>query len=110
MVEVRYKGHWGTICSNGWDDKDASVVCREMGYATGFATSNNTQGVGTRPVWLEGVDCQGTEKGIMDCQHSGWAEKSMFALCDHSNDAGALCIEGKKGRGSVLFVIYIFYV
>ena len=32
-VEVCVNGTWGTICSNGFDDDDASVVCAHLGYS-----------------------------------------------------------------------------
>lgn len=33
-VEVCYDGVWGTVCSTGWSNIDATVVCRELGYST----------------------------------------------------------------------------
>lgn len=57
-VEVYHNGLWGTICHTNWSIVDASVVCRELGYARAIAASNyGAFGAGTGPVSLPVFQC-----------------------------------------------------
>ena len=32
LVEICYDGVWGSICPRYWDNNDAKVACRQLGY------------------------------------------------------------------------------
>ena len=90
-VEIYYNGEWGTVCSNGWDDTDASVVCKQLGFgSSGTAILNvHAFGPGTGRVFLSNVSCTNNDTTLSSCGHIGVG--IVTCGCNHYKDAGVTC-------------------
>ncbi|OCT71914.1 neurotrypsin isoform X1 [Xenopus laevis] len=87
-VEVFHEGRWGTICDDHWDDKDAEVICRQLGFSgKSKAWVWAHYGQGTGPILLDEVHCIGNESTLDLCEKSKWEHHN----CDHIEDAGVSC-------------------
>ena len=87
-VEVYYNGEWGTVCDDGWDNTDASVVCRQLGLRYGSAYESAYFGEGSGSILLDNVTCAGSESTLASCGHLG---VGIIRSCSHSEDAGVFC-------------------
>ncbi|KAH3862789.1 hypothetical protein DPMN_025763 [Dreissena polymorpha] len=78
-VQVFYKGEWGGICDDAWDDDDAAVVCRMLGY-TGPAKALKRPLLAdiSAPILLDDVACIGSEDSLVECSHNGWKVHDCF--------------------------------
>jgi len=96
---VYYNGEWGTVCNKGWDNTDASVVCRGLGYGlSGTPRYLAAFGRGTGPIWLDRVSCRGTEYNLAKCTHPGYG---VFYSCGHNEDAGVVCSSHVRSKLTV---------
>ncbi|NXD20161.1 MARCO protein, partial [Spelaeornis formosus] len=84
-VEIFHKGSWGTICDDGWTTREASVVCRMLGFNR--ALTSFTAPAGTGQIWLDDVNCKGSEITITECSKRDWGTHN----CNHNEDAGVEC-------------------
>ncbi|KAK4805285.1 hypothetical protein QYF61_004850 [Mycteria americana] len=89
-VEIYYQGSWGTVCDDGWDLPDATVVCHQLGCGgAAQAVGSAHFGKGSGRIWLQGVNCSGAEAALWDCPAGSWAQDN----CGHKEDAGVVCSE-----------------
>ena len=95
-VEIYWQNQWSTVCDDLWDDNDASVVCKQLGYSGGSARSNAFYGEGVGIILLDDVECVGNELTLFNCIQRAFEENS----CGHEEDAGVAC-NGEPIRGTV---------
>ena len=87
-VEVYHAGAWGTICDDAWDNTDASVVCRALGYSQGLAYGGALFGAGSGDIWMDQVRCSGSEGSVLDCPANAIGTHD----CSHREDASVICL------------------
>ena len=85
-VEVYYNGRWGTVCNDGWNDRYANLVCRQLKY--GSSGKLSYFGAGTGAVLLENVLCSINDTVLASCGHYG---VGITVQCNHNNDVGVKC-------------------
>ncbi|KAJ4939355.1 hypothetical protein JOQ06_028804 [Pogonophryne albipinna] len=88
-VELYVNGEWGTVCDDLWNINNAEVVCRQLGFTRALKAAKNSEfgeGKDLR-ILLDDVQCDGTESGLLDCQHTGVGINN----CAHYEDAGVIC-------------------
>ena len=117
-VEICLNGYWGTVCSTGWNERDALVACTQAGYHTlsklmvsfiminylmcvgAIPVTNGYFGRGTGPVHMTGVDCTGSEESLTQCSYVNGIGATN---CYHAKDVGVMC----KGNFNINMLIVV---
>ncbi|XP_053381160.1 uncharacterized protein LOC123552388 isoform X2 [Mercenaria mercenaria] len=95
IIEVILNGERGLICDDNWDDNDATVACRMMGFEFGKARfENNSKANESLPILLDEVKCSGHESMLSECEHSDWGKHD----CDHSEVAAVTCFANRRTK------------
>ena len=114
-VEICFSGVWGTICSDGWDSREATVVCRQLGVLVQpfgnvlnssiimttsalptalkavSLSSSDTYGKGEGPILLDRIHCDLNDTRLADCARFDLTPGMVGNGCTHRKDAGVIC-------------------
>ena len=106
---MNYYYVWGTVCDDGWDDTDAGVVCRQLGFgSSGTAIRSAGFGQGSGLIWLNSVTCTGNESTLASCGHLGFG---ITKSCYHYEDAGVRCFGGGiEGKIRLVYICHLFKI
>ncbi|XP_055956210.1 neurotrypsin [Patella vulgata] len=91
-VIVNYLGTPGSICSDDWDDNDARVACRELGYRNGTAYNHvrfDYYFSSNGPYWISKLACNGSEGNLAECAMS--MPLGGVTRCSSMRSAGIFC-------------------
>lgn len=87
-VKLPTSDSWGTVCDDKWDEADARVVCRMLGFNTSAVTAfgRNFRSKGAGKIVITDVSCSGDEVSLGNCNYS-----TQTSYCNHNEDAGLSC-------------------
>ncbi|KAA0720892.1 Scavenger receptor cysteine-rich type 1 protein M130 [Triplophysa tibetana] len=89
-LEVYHNSEWGSVCDDLWDIRDAQVVCRQLGCGRALsADGNEAFGADEGVVWLNRVECRGTEIHLWDCPHV----LKNHTDCSHKEHVELICAD-----------------
>lgn len=113
-IEVCINRAWGTVCSEAFTASEANVVCQGLNFTSGkfiyviilffrsplssyvdtqspVARVNAAFGKGVGPIYLNRLDCLGSESGLLDCDSQYGRSVLGVVQCTHAQDAGVVC-------------------
>ena len=87
---------WIGLCDHGWDDTDAGVVCRQLGFGlSGKSQHSQISGSGSEEeiVTPKLFSCTGNESELLSCNHT----EMEIADCDNFDNVGVICTGATPG-------------
>ena len=88
---------WAVLCGEGFTNKEAKVVCRQLGFADGMSLSLGSFGTFYGRYVRPNISCNGTEKSILDCSYD------EFRGCQKDSFLGyavVSCFNGTLSKGN----------
>lgn len=114
VVQVNAYGIWGIVCSDGWSNTEATVLCKTLNseYTLGITQVGNRPP--TVPMWISQVMCDTNATNINMCSRKTLLESPDY--CKLGGVAQTFCFRGENDckfsvNGILLFeCIFIFFL
>lgn len=95
QVEMYVDGNWVTVCADGFDENDAQVVCRELGFGNSKTLVPGAFGSKYYTNSILNLNCTGTEATVKECKF----EEGTCAQRSY-NYASVICSKYSMSRES----------
>lgn len=107
-VEMSIDGVWGTIVMQSYSltDTTASVICKKMNFAGGYASPSGYYGRGRGKIWMFPRSCSASIGSIFDCSIN--FVDDIPPNYQHSYDIGVSCYPNSKKNCSCHLNMYLF--
>nr|UYB00911.1 WC1 [Sus scrofa] len=78
-LEVFYNGTWGGVCRSPMEDITLSIICRQLGCGdSGTLNSSVAFREGSRPRWVDLIQCRKTDRSLWECPSDPWNYNSCY--------------------------------
>uniref|UniRef100_H0XHJ0 SRCR domain-containing protein n=1 Tax=Otolemur garnettii TaxID=30611 RepID=H0XHJ0_OTOGA len=87
-LEIFYNGTWGSVCHSPMEAMTVSTICRQLGCGdSGTLNSSVAIREGSRPRWVDVIQCRKTATSLWQCPSNPWKYRS----CSSSEEAYITC-------------------
>ena len=112
-LQIFFEGSWSQVCATNFDDRDAAVACRQLGYSAGsvaadfeFRPGQEATDAVDAEVAITNSGCNGREDSLLDCEGQNMLRRTTSRECQSSRSfplrlacvvdeiPGAFCLHG----------------
>jgi len=90
------------VCDDGWDDTNAGVVCRQLGFGSSGTVQQIQFASGSENMRLSNFACSGDESTLLNCDRT----RVKLSNCAHFENVVVAC----SGPIPGIYVLHYIYM